>query len=588
MEREVADAVLYERWQTARDDRAFAQLARRHGPTVHDIAARALGDRAAAEDILQEALLDLALERSDKPAEVGIAAWLVRFAICKARNRRQSELSRARRQRVVGSRRPEEAMPDRTLEHSEELEFVMGRAEPEERAILAMRFLHGWSHVRIAGALGISAGAARVRVHRALRAVRSRVTDRPVASRVVPVVAPVAALAPSTLDSTIDQVLQKAHLELGTAQSGAVGASEAPRVLNRLGGLGSTAGVVLVGLVLAGSTGLVLRGTDATGTRTDAVLAWGAAAPVGVVGATSVPSVAGHPAFESGVPRPADWDRGVLGRVGRGEVLLDDVARAPVRPESSEDPVLTEPPTPEVPVPTQALAERPSETSRPIVREACAARCDLDSSEGERAGVSGGPVATPRSWGTRESEEAGPSAPEIPKAAVAPRDVDQPETVARPTRTVFDLDDAELALVRQAAEILQPLVGDELADAELAEPRAVQKTLRRKARRLQRKYRRERHELSRAVRTGDTEAARIASAKAVRYSAVSDVLGFLVDVLSVNSDAGSQTPPRLPAGIDVSAALTNVIDVLSDAADRAVAEGEGELDPARLPEFLFR
>ena len=260
LEREVADAVLYERWQSARDDRAFAELARRHGPVVHDIAARAMGDRAAAEDVLQEALLDLALERSDKPNKVGIAAWLVRFAICKARNRRASEQSRARRQRVVGSRRPEETMPDRRLEHSEELEHVLGHAVPEERAVLAMRFLHGWSHSRIASALSISEGAARVRVHRALRSVRSRVRDGDrVAGRAALALAPVAGLSPARLDETIGSVLRDAHVQLGTAQSGATAAAEAPRLVNRLGAFGLGAGGLLVTFVLGGSATVVFE-----------------------------------------------------------------------------------------------------------------------------------------------------------------------------------------------------------------------------------------------------------------------------------------------------------------------------------------
>src|ERR1043165_7318588 len=93
------DAALFERWLTARDGDAFAELARRHAQVVYDIAARTLGDRTAAEDVVQEALLDLALEPTSKPAEVGVPAWLVRFAVCRARNQRSSGRSRARRQR---------------------------------------------------------------------------------------------------------------------------------------------------------------------------------------------------------------------------------------------------------------------------------------------------------------------------------------------------------------------------------------------------------------------------------------------------------------------------------------------------------
>ena len=45
------DADLYRRWLAARDAEAFAALARRHANLVVDVALRAGGDRAGAEDV---------------------------------------------------------------------------------------------------------------------------------------------------------------------------------------------------------------------------------------------------------------------------------------------------------------------------------------------------------------------------------------------------------------------------------------------------------------------------------------------------------------------------------------------------------
>jgi RNA polymerase sigma-70 factor, ECF subfamily len=144
------DGTLYDRWLDHRDGDAFAELARRHSPVVYDLTCRVLGDRAGAEDVLQDALLSLALERSRRPVEVGVVAWLARLAICRARNRRSSERSRARRQIVVGQERPEESMPDERLERGEELERALSGCDPDDRALLAMRYLHGWEYDRIA------------------------------------------------------------------------------------------------------------------------------------------------------------------------------------------------------------------------------------------------------------------------------------------------------------------------------------------------------------------------------------------------------------------------------------------------------
>ena len=168
------DGMLFDRWLERRDGEAFAELCRRHSPVVFDLTCRVTQDRAGAEDVLQEALLGLALERTRRPVEVGVVAWLARFALCRAKNRRASERARTRRQIAVGRERPEDVMPEERMERREETEKALAACEPEDRAILAMRFLHEWDYPRIASALSISEGAARVRVHRALKELREQ------------------------------------------------------------------------------------------------------------------------------------------------------------------------------------------------------------------------------------------------------------------------------------------------------------------------------------------------------------------------------------------------------------------------------
>ncbi len=218
------DGTLLDRWRDNRDGDAFAELARRHTPVVFDVSCRVLGERSLAEDILQEALLDLALEPTRAPADVGVAAWLVRFAVNRARNRRASERRRTRRQSVVALERPEEFLPEDALERKDELERALGGCSAEERALLTLRFLHGWEYAQIASALSIQEGAARVRLHRALESVRSRLhagvgeTDATRIERWLGAL-PLAALSRESLDASIRAAVEKARLQLEPSAS---------------------------------------------------------------------------------------------------------------------------------------------------------------------------------------------------------------------------------------------------------------------------------------------------------------------------------------------------------------------------------
>lgn len=202
------DGILLDRWRVFRDGSAFAELARRHSSLVFDVTIRMLGNRAMAEDILQEALLDLAVQPTRKPVEVGVAAWLIRFALRSAGHRRVSERSRSRREALVARDRAESSpLPDDALVRSDEIDWALRGCAAEDRALLTMRYLHGWDCDRIAAAMSLRTGAVRVRLHRALQVVRAKCIGRRGALGM-------AAASPLSLEASIRNAMAAAAAQL--------------------------------------------------------------------------------------------------------------------------------------------------------------------------------------------------------------------------------------------------------------------------------------------------------------------------------------------------------------------------------------
>jgi RNA polymerase sigma factor (sigma-70 family) len=62
--------------------------------------------------------------------------------------------------------------PADTVDQREDLTKALGRLRPEERAAVFLRFYEDLNSTEVAEALGITATAARTRIHRALRRLR--------------------------------------------------------------------------------------------------------------------------------------------------------------------------------------------------------------------------------------------------------------------------------------------------------------------------------------------------------------------------------------------------------------------------------
>jgi RNA polymerase sigma-70 factor, ECF subfamily len=150
---------------TAHDDveRLFSACERRLGRFL----AQMVGNRALAEDLLQESFYE-ALRCHDQLQEAeNPEAWL--FGI--ARNRALAALRRGRRLRSALERLVQRTGPSERddLELLALRDLLERHLNPEDRALLILRYLHGFDAIELAAMSGRTPEAVRQRLARARR-----------------------------------------------------------------------------------------------------------------------------------------------------------------------------------------------------------------------------------------------------------------------------------------------------------------------------------------------------------------------------------------------------------------------------------
>ena len=161
----------------ARDRARVEELFRRHERALGQFLVQIISSRALAEDLLQETFLSALAARGRLDAVRDPRAWLYGIARHQALGAlRRSRRERRAYERLAREREPAAPDPQAALFVRDLLERHLGA---EDRTLLVLRYLHGFSAEELAAMSGRSPEALRQRLSRARKALVRAAEETP-------------------------------------------------------------------------------------------------------------------------------------------------------------------------------------------------------------------------------------------------------------------------------------------------------------------------------------------------------------------------------------------------------------------------
>jgi len=168
-----------------RDPRGVELLYDRYGGVAFALAYRLLGERGSAEDVVQEAFLNVWRQGATYDTRRGtVRTWLLTIVHHRAIDQMRSARSKAGADTVIDAAMPLPAKEDtwtevvQGLEH-ERVRQAMATLPPEQRQVVDLAYYGGFTHTEIAQRIGIPLGTVKGRMRLALDKLRDllRVPD---------------------------------------------------------------------------------------------------------------------------------------------------------------------------------------------------------------------------------------------------------------------------------------------------------------------------------------------------------------------------------------------------------------------------
>jgi RNA polymerase sigma-70 factor (ECF subfamily) len=251
---EEGDGDLLARFAAARDEFAFSELVRRHGPMVLGVCSRVLGHHHDAQDAFQATFLVLAQRAGGICLRQSVGDWLHGVARRTALAARR-EAARRRRHESMAPPRTDPAPADTDLRAA--LDDELARLPARYREVLVLSDLEGKERRRVAAELGIPEGTAASRLGRARRLLAARLSRRGWG--------PAGGLAAVVLPAGTEAAVARAAVQLAAGVTGAgpgvllaervVRAMTWKKVVAAVAGVGLAVGAGVAGLSAAGESG---------------------------------------------------------------------------------------------------------------------------------------------------------------------------------------------------------------------------------------------------------------------------------------------------------------------------------------------
>jgi RNA polymerase sigma-70 factor, ECF subfamily len=168
-----------------KDPDAFEVLYDRHGGAAYSLAYRIVGDRAAAEEVTQEAFISVWRSGARFDAARGsVRSWLLSVVRNRAIDFLRSRAGKAPKltfdddsaleQRPAQERTEDEALQRET---AAELRGALGKLPGEQSKVIELAYFGGFSHSEIAQILGLPMGTVKGRMRLGLEKIRGELAE---------------------------------------------------------------------------------------------------------------------------------------------------------------------------------------------------------------------------------------------------------------------------------------------------------------------------------------------------------------------------------------------------------------------------